>query len=406
LKGSDAMESSFPQLDPARLPELYEALDQLLAALDLNEVIERTLQGVLKLTNAERAFIQFSDHSLYALPNLAAEIERLVGTALEGLGHDVAQNRQDILIADTQTDPRFAAKPLATLFTSRAMLIVPLQARDEFLGALMVDRTVSMGTFTATDLATLKFFAGWAALAVRSAQSPRREAAFMSEVAHELAHPLTSIKGYTDLLLKKLTGPLNAKQTEFLETISLNTNQMRDLMNALVDIGRLETRRVRLEIESINLREYAKQAAGQLRPIILDKNLIITLQLDHAPFIWTDFQRFVQIMTILVDNAVKYTPAEGTIDIGAEVQGSLARIFVRDTGIGIEPQEQPRVFQKWFRGADPAVREHPGNGLSLYTAKCLIELMGGAIGFESEPGKGSTFWFTLPIAAQDASVTT
>ena len=228
----------------------------------------------------------------------------------------------------------------------------------------------------------------------------------MSEVAHELAHPLTSIKGYTDLLLKKLVGPLNTKQTEFLETISQNTNQMRDLMNALVDIGRLETRRVRLEIESINLREYAKQAAGQLRPTILDKNLIITLQLDQAPFIRTDFQRFVQIMTILVDNAVKNTPAEGTIDIGAEVQGSLARIFVRDTGIGIEPQEQPRVFQKWFRGADPSVREHPGHGLSLYTAKNLIELMGGTTGFESEPGQVSTFWFTLPIAEQDDSAAT
>ena len=394
------------KIDPARLPELYEALDQLLAAPDLNEVLERTLQAALNLTGAERAFIQFSDHALYALPKLAAESEQLVGTALEELRHAVAQNRQDNLIVDTHNDPRFAAQPFATWFTSRTMLIVPLQAWGEFLGAVLVDRATSAGAFNAADRATLTFFAGWAALAVRSAQSPRREAAFMSEVAHELAHPLTSIKGYTDLLLKKLIGPLNTKQTEFLETISQNTNQMRDLMNALVDIGRLETRRVRLEIESINLREYAKQAAGQLRPTILDKNLIITLQLDNAPFIRTDFQRFVQIMTILVDNAVKYTPAEGTIDIGAEIQGSLARIFVRDTGIGIEPQEQPRVFQKWFRGADPAVREHPGNGLSLYTAKNLIELMGGTIGFESEPGQGSTFWFTLPVAEQDASAAT
>ncbi len=225
----------------------------------------------------------------------------------------------------------------------------------------------------------------------------------MSEVAHELSHPMTSIKGYTDLLLKKLIGPLNDRQVEFLGTISLNTNQMRDLLNALLDIGRLETRRVRLEVESVNLKEYAKQAVGQLRPTILNKNLTVTLQLDGTPFIQTDFQRFVQIMTILLDNAVKYTPAEGKIDIRAETLDSSVRIFVRDTGIGIEPQEQARVFQKWFRGADPLVREHPGNGLSLYTAKNLIELMGGTIGFESEPGKGSTFWFTLPIAEPETS---
>jgi signal transduction histidine kinase len=398
----DRMEN--PKIDPVRLPELYEALDQLLTAPDLNEALERTLQAALKLTGAERAFIQFSDHSLYALPNLAAEIERLVGAALEGLGHAVARNRQGTLIANTQNDPRFAAQPLAALFISRAMLIVPLQVRGEFLGTLLVDRPVSRGTFTAADLATLAFFAGWAALAVRSAQSPRREAAFMSEVAHELAHPLTSIKGYTDLLLKKLIGPLNAKQAEFLETISLNTNQMRDLLNALVDIGRLETKRVRLEVESVNLREYAKQAVGQLRPTILNKNLTITLQLDGMPFIQADFQRFVQIMTILFDNAVKYTPAEGKIDVSAEIIGSVVKIFVRDTGIGIEPQEQTHVFQKWFRGADPAVREYPGNGLSLYTAQKLIELMGGTIGFESESGKGSTFWFTLPIAESVTSL--
>ena len=226
----------------------------------------------------------------------------------------------------------------------------------------------------------------------------------MSEAAHELAHPLTSIKGYTDLLLKQLLGPLNDKQLEFLETISLNANQMRDLMNALLDIGRLETRRVRLEVESVNLKEYAKQAVGYLRQTILDKNLEVELQLDGAPLIHTDLQRFVQIMTILLDNAIKYTPAEGKIDISAEIHGSRIKIFVRDTGIGIESQEQTRVFQKWFRGADPQVREHPGNGLSLYTAKCLTELMGGAIGFESEPGKGSTFWFTLPIAGPAASL--
>jgi signal transduction histidine kinase len=375
----------------------------LLAVPDLNEALERTLQAAIKLTGAERAFIQFTDHTLYAFPKLTAETEQLAGTALEELVRAVAQNRQDILIVDTQNDPRFATQPLAALFTSRAMLSVPLQVRGEFLGALLVDRMASTGIFTAADLATLKFFAGWAALAVRSAQSPRREAAFMSEVAHELAHPLTSIKGYTDLLLKKLIGPLNAKQVEFLETIALNTNQMRDLLNALVDIGRLETRRVRLEVESVNLREYAKQVVGQLRPTILNKNLTITLQLDGMPFIQADFQRFVQIMTILLDNAVKYTPVKGKIDVSAEIQGSLAKIFVRDTGIGIGPQEQPRVFQKWFRGADPLVREYPGNGLSLYTAKNLIELMGGTIGFESEPGQGSTFWFTLPIAESDSS---
>ena len=392
-----------PKIDPTRLPELYEALSQLQVARELNELIDRTLQAAIKLTQAGRAFIQFPDRSLYAFPKLAAETETLMGTALEGLVHDVAQTRQGILIANSRADPRFAAEPLAVWFTSCTLLIVPLHVRGEFLGTLLVDRTTSTGTFTADDLTTLAFFAAWAALAMRSAQSPRREAAFMSEVAHELAHPLTSIKGYTDLLLKKLLGPLNAKQVEFLETISLNTNQMRDLLNDLLDIGRLETRRLRLEIESIDLREYAKQVVGHLRPDILNKRLTATLPMDPIPLVQADLQRLVQVMTLLLDNAIKYTPAEGKIDVSAEIQGSLAKVFVRDSGIGIGPQDQVRIFQKWFRSADPVVREHPGNGLSLYIAKNLIELMGGTIGFESAPGQGSTFWFTLPIVEAETA---
>jgi signal transduction histidine kinase len=392
-----------PTIDPARLPELFGALSRLSGSLDLNEVIDRTLQSAIRLTQGERAFLQFPDHTLYAFPKLAAETEQLMGTALEELIRAVAQNRPGTLIADTQNDPRFAAEPLATLFSTRTMLIVPLHVPGEFLGALLVDGATSTGTFTADDLAALTFFAGWTALAVHSAQSPRREAAFMSEVAHELAHPLTSIKGYTDLLLKELLGPLNATQVEFLETISLNTNQMRDLLNKLLDIGRLETRRLRLEIESIDLREYTKQVAGHSRPDILKKRLTITLPVDPVPLIQVDLQRLVQVITLLLDNAIKYTPVGGKIDISAAVQDSLAKIVIRDTGIGIGPQDHARIFQKWFRSAEPLVREYPGDGLSLYIAKNLIELMGGSIGFESELGKGSTFWFTLPIVKPDVS---
>lgn len=394
------------QIDPAHLPELFEVLSRLPILPDLNQVIERALQAAMKLTTAERAFLQLADHMLFAFPKPAAEIEPLTGTALADIVRAVALNQPGTLVADTQNDPRFSTEPLATLFAARTLLIVPLQVPGEFLGALLVDRATSVGAFTIDDLATLAFFTGWTALVVRTAQSPRREAAFMSEVAHELSHPLTSIKGYTDLLLKELIGPLNAKQVEFLETISLNANQMRDLMNKLLDIGRLETRRLRLEIEPIDLREYAKQVVGHSRPDILKKRLNVTLPVDPIPLVQVDLERGVQVITLLLDNAIKYTPADGQIDITAEVQDSQAKLVIRDSGIGIGPQDHDRIFQKWFRSAEPAVREYPGDGLSLYIARHLIELMGGTIGFESELGKGSTFWFTLPITEPGPFATT
>jgi signal transduction histidine kinase len=116
----------------------------------------------------------------------------------------------------------------------------------------------------------------------------------------------------------------------------------------------------------------------------------------------TDRLRLAKIMIILLDNAIKYTSADGKIDISAALQDTSAKVSIKDTGMGIPTEEQNMVFTKFFRSSN--MREYGGYGLSLYIAKNLTELMGGTIGFESEPGKGSTFWFTLPIAEPEASL--
>ncbi|GEM_PF-2227343 len=388
-----------PKIDPARLPELYEAVCQLHASLELEEVIDRTLQAAIKLTGAERAFIQFSDrYSSYALPKLATETEQLIRTALEELAHDVAQNRQGILITDTQIDPRFATEPLSALFASRTLLIEPLQVSDEFLGVLVVDGIASASPFTENEAAILKSLSAQAAIAVHHAQLYRSRASFISDLASEMRMPLISVRGWTDILLKKMAGPLTEMQIKALEIVSYNAERIETLWSNMIDITRIENQRVLIETKPTNLHECIESVLGNLNQELQGKRHVVTLHPSDTSVIHADPKRLSQVLTILLDNAIKYTPAEGKIDVSAVVQGSLAKVLVRDTGIGIEPQDQARVFQKWFRGADPLVREHPGNGLSLYTAKNLIELMGGAIGFESEPGKGSTFWFTLPIA--------
>jgi len=396
-----------PKIDPARLPELYAAVCQLHASLKLDEVIERTLQAAIKLTNAERAFIKLRGRfALYAFPKLERETERLVEAPFEALVNDIAQNHQTLLIPDAQIDPCFSAEPLSTLFTSRILSIIPLQVQKRLLGVLIVDRETSAGAFAADDLATLAFFTNWASLAIHSTQIARHEGESISIIGSELAQRVTSIKGYTDLLSKEMAGPLNDTQKKFTEQVLFNINGIVDLLNVLSDLTRVETKRLRLEIRPVDLRECTEQVVSKLNSEILKKHLAITLHMDNIPFLRADFHCLVRVMTILLDNAIKYTLANGKIEIMAEVQHSQVKVLIQDTGIGINLLDQAHIFQQWFRADEPLVHEHQGYGLSLYIARNLIELMGGTIGFESEPGKGSTFWFTLPIAEQDDSAST
>jgi signal transduction histidine kinase len=393
-----------PKIDPARLPELYEVISQLSASQDESDLIQHVLSSALKLTNAEYTFLQLANsHEVHIAPTPAQGFAEFFSGISESLATQMAHARARIYASDWREFSAFASEHLPGFLASHTTSIVALKTPRGEVGMLAMTRDLSAGAFTSKETSELEFFANWASLAIHNAQIAKHEGEFISTVAHEFSVPLTSIKGYNDLLYKEMVGPLTDTQREFSRNVLLNVNRIINLLNNHMDVSRIENKLIQLETKSINLRECTEQIIGHFSPAIFEKQYSITLRLESVPFLQVDYHLMTHVMTILLDNAIKYTPAEGKIDVSAEVQGSLVKVFVRDTGIGIEPQEQTRVFQKWFRGADPAVREHPGTGLSLYIAKNLIELMGGTIGFESEPGKGSTFWFTLPIAEPETS---
>ena len=221
---------------------------------------------------------------------------------------------------------------------------------------------------------------------------------FVSVVTHELRIPMTSIKGYTDLMRSGVVGPVNEQQSSFLNIIRNNVERMAALVSDLSDINHMETERLKLDLKPVALSDCVEGALLTLKSRLDDKQqrLVCEVPTDLSR-IHADASRVTQILSYLIGNASKYTLSGGQINVCAKPQGDFVRAEVSDTGIGITPADQAQLFKPFFRSEDAAVRDQPGWGLALHVAKGLVELMGGEIGVQSAIKEGSTFWFTLPV---------
>ncbi len=236
--------------------------------------------------------------------------------------------------------------------------------------------------------------------ALAAAQHARQQ--FVSLVTHELRVPMTSIKGYTDLLLKGIVGPVSDAQKNFLQTIRANVERMSRMVADLSDINKLEACALKFAPSAVALNDALDEALHSLATAIAEKRQTLVRDIpDTLPSLWCDRARLTQVLANLLSNAHLYTPEGGIITVTAEHatgETAGARIAVRDTGIGILPEEQDRIFEAFFRASDEETRQTPGNGLALHLSKLLLEQQNGRIWFESERGRGSTFYVQLPTS--------
>ena len=223
---------------------------------------------------------------------------------------------------------------------------------------------------------------------------------FLSHVSHELRSPLTSIYSFNSIIADGLAGQTTPQQDEYLQIILRNVGQLRAMIEDLLEVTQAQSGKLAVELQSVSVNEAADYAIDTLRGAAKQKE--ITLSYLRSPFLpsaFADATRVRQILTILLDNAVKFTPIGGTVTVEAreyEKDRSMVLVEVSDTGCGIKPEETKRIFEHLYQVTDPGSAGRRGLGLGLHIAKDLVIRQGGAIWVTSEPGKGSLFSFTLP----------
>lgn len=225
----------------------------------------------------------------------------------------------------------------------------------------------------------------------------RLKSSFVNAVTHDLRTPLTSIKGFAEFLADEIAGPLTPEQREFVVQIERSTTRLEHLVNDLLDFARMEAGTFELHLEVVDLRSQIAGIVASFAPQAAEARLQLQADLPSALVGLADPQRIERVLINLLTNAVNFTPDGGTIRVRTRREADRIRIEVADTGVGIAPGDLDKLFHP-FTQLDTGLRRKAGTGLGLSISKSLVEAHGGEIGVSSELGKGSVFWFTLPVS--------
>jgi signal transduction histidine kinase len=384
---------------------------ELNASLEVDRAMRTTLEWAMRRSNAEAGLIGMIEEDNLRLMAQQGFDEVLAQDGDFRLPLELPAIRSAIESGQTDQISLVSNGAKGILPYAHTQIIVPIRREGQVIGLLLLESSSdSQG-----NLSFLNQLSDSAAIAIANAQlydevqrANLAKSDFVSFVAHELKNPMTSIKGYTELLAAGSVGQINEMQTNFLGTIRANVERMSALVSDLNDNAKIEVGRLRLDFKPVDVPDILEEVIRSTRRQVEDKRQEIELHLpERLPQVWADRVRVGQVLTNLVSNAHKYTPDDGKIFIGAEAtrnqwdpEGAqqVVHLWVKDNGIGISMEDQAKIFQKFFRSDDSKAREAPGTGLGLNITKSLVEMQGGRIWFDSEFRKGTTFHFTVPVA--------
>jgi signal transduction histidine kinase len=327
-------------------------------------------------------------------------------------GRAVLEGRT-VHIPDVLADPEYDYGEGQKIGGYRTLLGVPLMREGAAVGALVLGRAVPR-PFTPQQIELVATFADQAVIAIENVrlfdeiqdksrqleEASQHKSQFLANMSHELRTPLNAILGYTELMADGAYGEPSEKMLGILKRLEANGKHLLGLINDVLDLSKIEAGQLVLELSDYCVQDIAQTVRSTLEPLASDKKLAFKLELaPDLPPGHGDGRRLTQVLINLVGNAIKFTDA-GEVAIKAEANNGSFHVSVRDTGPGISAADQAKLFQE-FQQADNAItRKKGGTGLGLAISKRIIEMHGGRIWVESQPGQGSTFAFTLPVVVE------
>jgi len=414
-----------------RTRELSQSVEELRALSEVSQAINSTLDVEAVLTTIVAKAVQLSGTeagTIYTFDEsrqefrlrathgmdeemIAAIRDRRIGVGKTTIGKAAAEGTP-IQIADTLKDTSLVLDIIVQA-GFRALLTVPLLRSDQIIGALVVRRR-EPGEFPEHTVKLLQTFADQSVLTIQNArlfreiedksrqleEASQHKSQFLANMSHELRTPLNAILGYTELMADGAYGEPSEKMLGILQRLEANGRHLLGLINDVLDLSKIEAGQLVLELSDYCIQDIAQTVRSTLEPLASDKKLGFKVEVaPHLPPGRGDGRRLTQVLINLVGNAIKFTDT-GEVAIKAEAHNGSFHVSVRDTGPGISSADQARLFQE-FQQADNAItKKKGGTGLGLAISKRIIEMHGGRIWVESQPGQGSTFTFTLPVIVE------
>jgi signal transduction histidine kinase len=405
------------------LQALGEVGQAISSTLDLETVLTTIVSRAVQLSRLDGGVVfEYDEDTEEFVQRVATETGPVLAEARrttrirkgEGVLGQTAITLEPVQVPDITAPGAYEGRLRETLIESgvRAILAVPMVREGHLIGCLGVTRNRA-GDFPAETIELLRTFATQSALAIQNARlfreiadksrqleaASRHKSEFLANMSHELRTPLNAVIGFSEVLLQRMFGALNAKQDEYLRDIYASGQHLLSLINDILDLSKIEAGRMELVPAPFHLPSALENAVTLVRERAGRHG--ITLELDLDPGLGElvgDERKVKQVLLNLLSNAVKFTPEAGRITLKAGLADGAVRIAVSDTGIGIAVEDQAAIFEEFRQVGNDETRKQEGTGLGLTLAKKFVELHGGRIWVESEPGHGSTFTFTLPVA--------
>jgi len=416
-----------------RTDELARSVEELTALGEISQTVSSTLDLEKVLTSIVRHAVQLSDTdagTIYefdknnqifsprinygmSLELIAILRENKLKVGDKTVIGQAAQKRAPNQVADLA---KVSDYPLPALLDSdyRALLALPLLRENRLIGGLIVRRKAP-GEFPPSVVDLLQTFAAQSVVAIHNAQlfreieekgqeleiANKHKSEFLANMSHELRTPLNAILGYSELIIDNIYGEVPEKIREVLERVEKSGRHLLSLINDVLDLSKIEAGRLTLSLNDYSMQDIIQTVFASTEALAVEKKLNLKVTVSNDLINGKgDGQRIAQVILNLLGNAIKFTD-RGEVNIAADVSNESFLVSVSDTGPGLSETDQTKIFEEFQQADGSSTRAKGGTGLGLSISKKIVEMHGGSIGVESALGKGSRFWFTLPIRVEN-----